>query len=104
MRPIRRMPDQAMLDRVEMNVVRVRGEISLVADRVFPISPLPDAAFTTHASYRWPTFVDRQSLREGNLDRAPAAGKIVVSLGQGPQPVHMVGKHNPGLDATRRPG
>src|SRR6185436_13151510 len=99
MRPIRQMRDQAVLDGVEMNVVRVRGEIPLVADRVFPISPLPDAAFATRAPYRRPAFIDRQSLRESDLDCAPTAEKITVPLRQGPQPVHMVGKHNPGLDA-----
>jgi hypothetical protein len=33
-----------MLDRVDMNVIGVTGEIVVIADSVLPIAPLPDAA------------------------------------------------------------
>src|SRR4051812_43058721 len=101
MRPIRRMRDQAVLYRVEMNVTGMRGEIPVVADCVLPIPALPDTAFAARGPCCRPIFLGRQSLRERNLDRAPAAGKIVVAVRQSPYPMHMVGKHDPGLDAKR---
>jgi len=45
MRPLRRMLDQTVLHRIEMNVVQMRRQILLVTDRMLPVSPLPDAAF-----------------------------------------------------------
>src|SRR5690348_1700352 len=45
MRPLRRVLDQTVLHRVEMNVFQLRCQIPVVADCVLPISPLPDAAF-----------------------------------------------------------
>jgi hypothetical protein len=50
MRPLRRMLDQTVLHRIEMNVVQMRRQIALakagvVADRVLSVSSLPDAAF-----------------------------------------------------------
>ncbi len=40
-RPITDAPDQPMLHRVEMDIVNVTSEISLVANRVLPIPALP---------------------------------------------------------------
>jgi hypothetical protein len=36
-----------MFDRIEMNVVDMTGEIAFVAQRVFPIAALPDAALSS---------------------------------------------------------
>jgi len=35
---------ETVLDRVEMDVIHMSGIVAFVADRVFPIAPLPDAA------------------------------------------------------------
>jgi len=43
--PVRRMLDQTVLHRIEMNVVQMRREVPIVADRVLSVSSLPDAAF-----------------------------------------------------------
>jgi hypothetical protein len=42
MQPLRRMLDQTVLHQIEMNVVQMRRQIPLVADRMLPVSPLPD--------------------------------------------------------------
>lgn len=45
MRPVRDAGDVAMFHRVEMNVVDMPRDIVVVAQRMLPIAPLPDAAF-----------------------------------------------------------
>jgi hypothetical protein len=47
--PVRR---QTVLDRVEMDVIHVGGEIAIIADRVLPVPPLPNAAFATVAHHQ----------------------------------------------------
>ena len=34
-----------MLDRVELRVIHMGGKVLIVADRIFPVPALPDAAF-----------------------------------------------------------
>jgi hypothetical protein len=34
-----------MLDRIDINIIHVPGEIALVANGILPIPPLPDATF-----------------------------------------------------------
>lgn len=41
-RPVRRMRNQSVLNRIEMNVVHMRGIIPIVAHRMFPKAALPD--------------------------------------------------------------
>jgi hypothetical protein len=45
--PIRRVRHEIVLDWVEMRVVHVSREVAIIADRVLPIPPLPNAAFAT---------------------------------------------------------
>ena len=40
----------AVLDRVDLDVIEVTGEIFLVSDEVFPKPSLPDAAFAFAAT------------------------------------------------------
>src|SRR5271156_2732440 len=44
MRPISCARNMAVLDRIEMNVIHMLFEIGVVAQRVLPVAPLPDAA------------------------------------------------------------
>lgn len=44
MRPIPNAGDIAVLDRIEVNVIEVPGDIVLVAQGMFQIPPLPDPA------------------------------------------------------------
>jgi hypothetical protein len=41
----------------------------------------------------------RAAFHEFDLDRAPPTGKIGITLRQRPQPMEMIGKDNPGVDA-----
>ena len=72
--PIRRMLDQTVLDRIEMNVIEMAGEIPLVADCVLPIAALPDTAFAAAGHSRRSRFDGRQRLGERDLDRASDRG------------------------------
>ena len=44
MRPIDHTRSMAVLHRIEMDVIRVAGEIAFVPHRVLPIAPLPNTA------------------------------------------------------------
>ena len=44
-RPITDLRHKPVLDRVDVNVVDVTGEIVGIADGMFPMAPLPDTAF-----------------------------------------------------------
>src|SRR6266404_2046556 len=46
MRPISDSRYEAVLDRIDMDVVNVTLKIALVADRVLPITPLPDTTLS----------------------------------------------------------
>jgi hypothetical protein len=82
MRPLRQMLDQTVLHRIEMNVVQIRREVPVVADRVLPVSPLPDTAFApasrmtgdrgspTRTDFENPCLIARQ--RPGNRRPLPA--------------------------------
>jgi hypothetical protein len=104
MRPLRRVRDQTVLHRVEMNVIHMRREVPVVADRVLPVSPLPDTAFAPARHDRRSRLADAYGFRKPFLDRAPTAGEIGIALRQGPQAVHMIGKHDPGVDVEWRAG
>jgi ADP-ribose pyrophosphatase YjhB (NUDIX family) len=47
MRPVCGMFHKTMLHRVEVRVVQVSRKVSIIADRVLPVPPLPNAAFAT---------------------------------------------------------
>ena len=49
-RPIAHARDVAMLDRIEMDVIGMAREVGVVAQRVLPIAPLPDAAFAARGA------------------------------------------------------
>jgi hypothetical protein len=103
MRPIGRVRDQTVLHRVEMRVVHVNREIPIVAYCVFPIAPLPNAAFTAARHDRRSWLDLRQGFREGYLDRAPTAGEVGISFRQSSYAMPVIGKNNPGIDSEGRP-
>ena len=72
------MIDKTVLHWVEVDVIHVAGIIPRVADRVFPKTPLPDAALAAPAPDRRARFGGRQRPGERLLQFAPAAGKIAV--------------------------
>jgi len=98
------MLDQTALDRIEMDVIEMAGEVSVVADYVLPIAALRNTAFAAAGHRRRSRFDGRQRLGERDLDRAPAAGEVGVAFRQAPQAMHVVGEHDPGIDTKRRAG
>ncbi len=73
-RPIR------LLHRIDVDVIHMGRVVLLVADRMFPESPLPDAALALGGADRRSPFGPRQGLGEGDLDRLPA-GRVVRVIG-----------------------
>jgi hypothetical protein len=86
-----------MMNGIDVNVIEMPLEITLIADRMLPESPLPDALLTLCA----PTLVSRGSVigldvrpRKCLFDQAPTRRKIRVAIGQRPKRMQMVRKDN----------
>jgi len=71
-----------MLDRIEMNIVDMRGEIFIVADRVFPKPALPDATLRLSQACIGSSLAKRQVTGKHCLDHAPAGREVIVSGGR----------------------
>jgi len=90
-----------MLDRVDMDVVEMRHEISVVADGVLPESPLPDGllAFGTPALAALRVLMGLEiAASESFLDQTPSGREIRVALGQSPERMQVVRKDDVGID------
>jgi hypothetical protein len=68
--PIGHVFDQAMFDRIEMHIIHMRAEIAFITDEVLPISPLPDASFSTPLSHQGAALAVGYPFREQKLDKA----------------------------------
>src|SRR6187431_2576526 len=100
MGPIRNPRHISMLDWIDMNVVDVAGQIVLIADRVLPIAPLPDAALTFGSA------TGRNSLtckvaRKRRFNQPPARWKIPIVLGHRPDRMEMIRQHDQRVDRER---
>jgi len=97
MRPIRGAGGVPVLHRVEVDVIDVPVQVVFVADQVFPVTPLPDAAFAPGDAARGSTFRRRKRTGESSLDLGPAAGVVRVTVGQSPyaMPAAHGGMHLP---------
>ncbi len=80
-----------MLHRVDVHVINMRREFPLVADRVFPESPLPDAAFTLCGTDRRRAFDLGLGYGKCDLYCLPARRVVGVIGWQGPDGMHVVG-------------
>ena len=103
MRPICRVRHETVLDRVEMRVVHVSREVAIIANWC--------SQYRRCQMPRSPRLVMTGDRADGQrfckrdlLDRPPATGKIGIALRQRPQTVHVVGKHDPGVDMKRCAG
>ena len=76
-RPVAYTRYETMLDGVEMHVVDVALEITLVADGVLPESPLPERQFTVRTAL-CPDTGSNQSTAEVPFYPPPSAGKVDV--------------------------
>ena len=81
-----------------MDVIDMALVIEFVADQVFPITPLPDAAFAADPLDGGERLGCIETARKQLLDHLPAPREIGVILGQRPQAMHVFGQHHPGID------
>lgn len=102
MRPVARTRHVTVLHRIDVDVVDVIGQITIIADRVLPITALPDAAFASRLPRGVDKFVFRDGSRKSGFDRTPASGVVRVTLRQHPNRVHVVRQHH-SRDDFKRP-
>ena len=84
---------QAMFHRVDVDVIAMGVEIGFVAQRVFPISRLPDCSFSTRIALQ----LDALTAQTGNktgLDGPPASRIIIIALRQAPNGVQVIRQHH----------
>lgn len=93
-RPILHAVDVAVLHRVEMDVIDMPREIGFVAQRVFPIATLPQAALAFTGTAGGDPLAGGQAVREYCFDEAPAQRKIGIAFGQSPNGVQVVGQND----------
>jgi hypothetical protein len=90
--PVRNSLNMSMLYGIEVDVVDMAREISVIADRVLPIATLPDAFF----SLRRLALRARDGLKPPGKTafyQAPSNGKIRIMLRQSPECVEMIGQN-----------
>jgi hypothetical protein len=97
MRPIADARHQAVLHRIEMDIVEVPREILLVADRVLPKPSLPEPVLAFAIAF------DRDSAShdlagEVALDPPPSAGKVEVVRRQSEDCVEVVRQDHDSID------
>jgi hypothetical protein len=80
-RPVRDARYQAMLDRIEMDVVDMTREIVAVADRVLPEPPLPQRKIAIAVALQRGPSLDQRA-GEMPLDPTPSTGKSASSIGK----------------------
>src|SRR5438105_12350907 len=70
-RPIANSGHVPVLDRIEVYVVDVPRQISVVADEVFPVAALPNSPLPLRYLACGSVRADRQTARKAALDQAP---------------------------------
>src|ERR1700733_10465313 len=89
-RPVADPSDIPVLHRIEVDVIDVTLEVSVVADGMLPKPSLPDSGFAPlHLAPR-PQLRRRQFAGKSAFDSAPACGKIGIAGRQCPNGMQMV--------------
>ena len=100
MRPIAHTVDQAMPDRIEMDVVDVSLKIPIVTDCVLPEATLPQRRFSVPVSRdRCSRFHDAG--RETPFDETPTVRVIGVAIREGHHNVQVVRQDHDRIDRER---
>ena len=94
-RPITHVSDQAVFQRIDMNIIQMRPKVRLVAYQMLPLTALPNTSFATPDAYRESMFIEWQALGKAGLDQAPPRGKISVVWRQLDHTVEVLGQHDP---------
>jgi hypothetical protein len=90
-----------VLDRVDVDVIDVTGEVALVTNRMFPVTALPYPALAFGRAAAGDALACGQTSRERRLDQPPAHGKIGIALRQRPDRMQMIGQHDDRVDLER---
>ena len=96
MRPIHSIRNQAVFDRIVVDISDVRIQIGIVLHDPFPETPLPYAPLPALAADGGTPFGTRQPARERGFYRRPAPGIVCIAPGQLPDAVQMVGQNHNG--------
>jgi hypothetical protein len=73
----------------------------LIADGVFPKSPLPDSSFAAGHAHRRTTLSWRQGFGKPLFNKPPPVGEVIVTRWQRPDAMQMIGQNHPGIDMER---
>ncbi len=86
---------------IDVDVITVPLKVVLVPQRVFPVSPLPAAAFTfSFPAYR-ASLAHRDTAGKYRLEQAPARCRVRIAQRQGPNRVQMIRQHDNGVEHKR---
>jgi hypothetical protein len=103
--PVSYFIDQAVFDRIEMDIIGMPAEIVFITDEMFPKTSLPDGGLTIlgTSSCQQFCFVKEWPYSAGKkcFNQPPALGKISILRGQGPEAMHVVGEQYPGINGER---
>ena len=92
-RPITHACDQAVLDRIEVQIVHLTAPIRFITNQVFPKPRLPDIRFVSVvASHDLATLTQRA--HKGLLEHAHPRGKISIARWQLHQQMQMFRQHH----------
>ncbi len=105
MRPILRLLHQPMFDWIEMHIIDMPLQINIIANLMFPETPLPDSLLALRSFAGRESFARRQCAGEQAFDQAPAPAEIGVTVRQSPYRVQVVRQHahRHGLKGMPRP-
>jgi len=99
-RPSRNAISQTMFDRVVMNIIHMRPQIVVIADRVLPETLGPDCRLT--AAGPWNTYTPGlQSPRESAFEYQQPCRIRFISFGQAPHCMYMLRQHHHRNDLER---
>jgi hypothetical protein len=90
MRPVAYAGHMAVLHGVEMNVIVAIAQVALVANRMFPISPLRNTALALRQTATGAAFIAGNLARKIRLDAVPTARDIRIAFGKRPDAAQVL--------------
>src|SRR4030067_3694756 len=88
-RPIHHAPRRHMLHGIEMQIIHMTRIIPLIADCMFPETPLPDTPLTTRRPNKRTPFSLRKLSREPRLDPPPPHAESENPRWRGPDAMRV---------------
>ena len=88
-----------MLDGVDVYVVHVGSEVSVLTDKVFPITPLPDSTLSSPFPRRGSPFRIWERPGKARLDQPPTRRKIGITSRKFEQAVKVIRQDDESVNA-----